>query len=87
LALDPRSVEAQSRLAHALVLHGQQAAPDVARADFKRAEVLIEQALASSPEYPLAHDARGQLLANQRRCEDAIPEFEKAIAGPPSARL
>jgi TolB-like protein/Tfp pilus assembly protein PilF len=80
LELDPRSVEAHSRLAHALVLHGQQAAPDVARADFERAEVLVEQALASSPEYPLAHDARGQLLANQRRCEDAIPEFEKVLA-------
>jgi TolB-like protein/class 3 adenylate cyclase len=80
LALDPRSVEAQSRLAQALVFHGQDAAPDAARSDFKRAEVLIEQALASSPEYPLAHNARGMLLANQRRCEDAIPEFEKVLA-------
>ena len=80
LALDPRSVEAQSRLAQALVNHGMEAAPDVARADFKRAEVLIEQALASSPDYPLAHFARGILLREQRRCEDAIPEFEKVLA-------
>jgi len=80
LALDPRSVEAQSRLAQALVNHGMEAAPDVARADFERAEVLIEQALASSPDYPLAHFARGILLREQRRCEDAIPEFEKVLA-------
>src|SRR6516225_7432395 len=82
LALDPRSIEAQSRLAHALALHAQEAAPDAAskRADFERAEVLIEQALASSPEYPLAHSARGILLREQRRCEDAIPEFEKVLA-------
>ena len=67
LALDPRSIEAQSRLAHALALHAQEAAPDAAskRADFERAEVLIEQALASSPEYPLAHSARGILLREQ----------------------
>jgi len=82
LALDPRSIEAQSRLAHALALHAQGTAPDAAskRADFERAEVLIEQALASSPEYPLAHSARGILLREQRRCEDAIPEFEKVLA-------
>jgi adenylate cyclase len=80
LALDPRSVEARSRLAQALVNHGMEAAPDVARADFERAEVLIEQALASSPDYPLAHFARGILLREQRRCEDAIPEFEKVLA-------
>ena len=80
LALDPRSVEAQSRLAHALVQHGQEAAPDVARADFERAEVLIEQTLASSPEYPLAHLAKANLLRDQRRCEDAIPEYEKVLA-------
>ena len=82
LVLDPRSVEAQSRLANALVLHGQEGgtAPDDGSADFKRAEVLIEQALASSPEYPVAHLARANLLANQRRCEDAIPEYEKVLA-------
>jgi TolB-like protein/Tfp pilus assembly protein PilF len=80
LALDPRSVEAQSRLALLLVNRGSSAAPDAARADFKRAEVLIGQALASSPGYPLAHFARGHLLREQHRCEDAIPEFEKVLA-------
>jgi tetratricopeptide (TPR) repeat protein len=80
LALDPRSVEAQSRLAQALALHGQESAPDVARADNKRAEALIEQALASSPESPVAHQARANLLTEQRRCEDTIPEYEKVLA-------
>jgi TolB-like protein/class 3 adenylate cyclase/Tfp pilus assembly protein PilF len=80
LALDPGSVEAQSRLAQALVTRAFFVAPEAARTYHERAEVLIEQALASSPEYPLAHLARGNLLYQQRRCEDAIPEFEKVLA-------
>src|SRR6516164_4975389 len=39
-----------------------------------------QQALASSPEYPLAHLAKANLLRDQRRCEDAIPEFEQVLA-------
>jgi hypothetical protein len=52
LVLDPRSVEAQSRLASVLVIRGLNAAPDAARADFGRAEGLINDALAASPRYP-----------------------------------
>jgi TolB-like protein/DNA-binding winged helix-turn-helix (wHTH) protein len=80
LALDPRSVEAQSRLALALVYRAFFAALEAARTDHERAEVLIGEALASSPEYPLAHLARGNLLTQQRLCEDAIPEFQKVLA-------
>jgi TolB-like protein/class 3 adenylate cyclase len=80
LALDPRSVEAQSRLASALVWRGAYAAPDAERADFERAEALINQALAVSPQYPLAHEAKGELFQAQRRCEEAVPEFEMVLA-------
>jgi adenylate cyclase len=80
LALDPRSIEAKSRLASALVQRGLYAAPDAERADFERAEALINQALAVSPQYPLAHEAKGVLFQAQRRCEDAIPEFEMVLA-------
>jgi adenylate cyclase len=80
LVLDPRSVEAQSRLAAVLAIRGLNAAPDAARADFGRADGLINDALAASPRYPPAHFAKGQLLRAQRRCEEAIPEFEMVLA-------
>jgi len=80
LALDPRSVEAQSRLARALVSRGLFAAPEEERVDFERAEALINKALAASPQYPLAHVAKAQLFRAQRRCEDAVPEYEMAVA-------
>ena len=79
-ALDPRSIEAQNRLALALVERGIYAAPDDERADFERAEALINQALAVSPQYPLAHEAKARLFRAQRRCEDAIPEYEMVLA-------
>ena len=80
LALDPRSVEAQSRLAIMLVSRGLSAAPEAERVDFERAEALINKALATSPQYPLAHVAKARLFRAQRRCEDAIPELEMALA-------
>jgi TolB-like protein/class 3 adenylate cyclase/Tfp pilus assembly protein PilF len=80
LALDPRSIEAQSRLASRLVSRGSLAAPEAERGDWERAEALINQALAVSPQYPLAHEAKGVLFQAQRRCEDAVREFEMVLA-------
>jgi len=80
LALDPGSVEAKSRLATTLggrVLEGM---TDSAAADIARIEGLIGQALMASPLDPLAHFARGQLLRVQGRPEEALPEFETALA-------
>jgi TolB-like protein/class 3 adenylate cyclase/Flp pilus assembly protein TadD len=81
LALDPGSVEAQSWLATALVGRVVDGMTDTAAADMTRAEGLIRQALAASPRNLQAHYAKGQLLRTQRRCEEAIPEYEAAIAG------
>jgi TolB-like protein/Flp pilus assembly protein TadD len=80
LALDPRSVEAQNRLALALVDRVLDLMTDTEAADIARAEELVGQALAASPRSPLAHYAKGELLRTQRRYEDAIPEFETALA-------
>jgi TolB-like protein/class 3 adenylate cyclase len=80
LALDPGSVEAQSRLASALVELGYSKDPAAMAADFQRAEQLLAQALATSPGDPYAHFAKGRLLGRARRCEEAIPEFEIALA-------
>jgi adenylate cyclase len=80
LALDPRSVEAQSRLANALWSRATRNAPEAAAADLERVEQLLAQALATSPGDPYAHFVKGRLLRLTRRCEAAIPEFEIARA-------
>jgi TolB-like protein/Flp pilus assembly protein TadD len=85
LELDPRSVEAQSYLAIALTGRVLDGMADSAAADIARAEGLAGQALATSPRSPLAHLAKGQVLRVQRRFEEAIPEYETALASNRSA--
>jgi adenylate cyclase len=80
LALDPQSVEAQSRLATTLAARVLNNMTDMAAADILRAERLAEQALAASSRSPLAHFAKGQVLRAQGRPEEAIPEYETALA-------
>jgi len=80
LALDPRSVEAQSSLATALASRVLDNMTDAATADIVRAEALAGQALAASPRSPLAHYAKGQVLRAQGRFAEAIPEYERALA-------
>jgi TolB-like protein len=80
LALDPQSVEAQSRLANSLVGRVLADMTHSAAADIKRAIALSEQALALSPNSPLAHHAKGQGLRAQRRYTEAISEYEAVLA-------
>src|SRR6516165_2790899 len=80
LALDPGSIDAQSWLASVLTWRMLDGITDTADADIARAEGLVRQALATSPRSPLAHFAQGQLLHAQRRPEEAIPEYEMALA-------
>jgi TolB-like protein/Flp pilus assembly protein TadD len=80
LALDPRSVEAQSRLATALTARVMDNMTDTATADIVRAEGLAGQALAASPHSYIAHFAKAQVLRAQRRYAEAIPEYETALA-------
>jgi adenylate cyclase len=80
LELDPRSVEAQCQLAHQLsgrVLTGMSGQPS---SDLARAQGLVDQALAASPRYAFAHFVKGQVLRAQKRWEEAIPEYERALA-------
>jgi adenylate cyclase len=80
LQLEPRSVEAQSRLA--IVLTGRvldQMSASTA-ADIASAEGLVRQALETAPRSPRAHYAKGQLLRVHKRYVEAIPEYETALA-------
>ena len=84
LSLDPQSVEAQTSLAGSLasrVLTGLTASATV---DLARADELIGRALAAWPRYALAHHVKGQVLRAQNRWEEAIPEYETALASNPN---
>jgi adenylate cyclase len=80
LALDPRSVEAQSYLAIQLTARALDNMTDTPAADIVRAEVLAGQALTALPRSGLAHYAKGQVLRAQCRYGEAISEYETALA-------
>jgi TolB-like protein len=80
LTLDPQSVDAQSRLAGALVYRVLGGMSRSAAADLARADGLVAQALTASPRNAHAHLVKGSVLRAQNRCEEAIPEFETALA-------
>jgi TolB-like protein len=84
LALDPRSVDAQSGLATDLASRVIDNMTDTAAADLVRAESLAGQALATAPNNSLAHFAKGQLLRAQLRYADAVPEYEAALSYNPN---
>jgi TolB-like protein/Flp pilus assembly protein TadD len=80
LALDPRSVDAQSWLAVVLAGRVMNGMSDAAAVDIERAEGLAARALAASPRSALAHLAKAQVLRAQNRLEEAIPEYETVLA-------
>jgi adenylate cyclase len=80
LALDPHSVEARGRLAAALASRVLDNMSDATESDLEWASRLIEQALVISPNDPLPHFAKGQLLRAQHHCEAAIAEYETVLA-------
>ena len=80
LALDPGSGEAQNRLASVLAGRLLNNMTDTPAADLERAKALSEQALVSAPGSAGAHYAKGQVLRAQRRCAEAIPEYEAVLA-------
>jgi TolB-like protein/Flp pilus assembly protein TadD len=80
LALDPRSVEAKSLLATALMGRVLDNMSYSAATEIAHAEELVGQVLAASPRNPLAHYAKGQVLRAQNQYQEAIPEYETAIA-------
>jgi adenylate cyclase len=85
LALDPRSVEAESLLASAYANRATGGTSDSASDDIARAEGLVGEALAASPSNTLAHFVKGSVLRWRGRCVEAIPEYETVIASDPNS--
>jgi adenylate cyclase len=79
-ALDPHAVDAQAWLAIVLAVRVLDELSDFPSVDLHRAEELAAQALAATPNSPLAHAAKGQVLRAEGRCKEAIPEYETSIA-------
>jgi TolB-like protein/DNA-binding winged helix-turn-helix (wHTH) protein/Flp pilus assembly protein TadD len=79
LALDPRSVTAQSWLARTLAARESDQITASPTVDVVRAEALVQKALAAEPRNVLAHYAQGTVLRMQDRFEEAIPEYELAV--------
>jgi TolB-like protein/Flp pilus assembly protein TadD len=84
LFLDPQSVEAQSSLAGSLATRVLIGLTGSRAADLARADELIGRALAASPRYALARYVKGQVLRARNRWEEAIPEYETALASNPN---
>jgi TolB-like protein/class 3 adenylate cyclase/Flp pilus assembly protein TadD len=81
LALDPRSVDAESWVAYMLFFRVGSGWSESPTADLQRADELVGRALDASPRDWFAHHVKGRLLLQiQGRCEDAIPEYETALA-------
>jgi TolB-like protein/class 3 adenylate cyclase len=80
LALDPIAVRAQVGLASALISRVLDEFSTSPQTDLQRAEGLLERALATAPTTAWAHYVKGQLLRAKGLCDDAIPEYEAAIA-------
>jgi TolB-like protein/Flp pilus assembly protein TadD len=80
LALDPSCVQAKARLAQTLTARVLDQLADAPVGDLERAEALIAEVLAVSPRDPIAHFAKAQMLRAQNRYNEAIPEYEIAVA-------
>ena len=84
LDADPNNVTALSvsSLGYTMpILLGRSTDP---RADLKRADELAGRAIAVNANNPFGHMAKGNVLRVERRFEDAIAEFERALALDPN---
>ena len=79
LALDPRAVEAQSKLAIHLAGRVGAYMTDTAAADVVRAEGFAAQAVEAAPRSALAHFAKAPVLYAQNRCDEAVYEYETVL--------
>jgi adenylate cyclase len=80
LMLDPQCVEARSWLATSLAIRVASGSTYSATLETERAEELVGKALAASPRNWVAHYAKATLRLVQHRCEEAISEYEIALA-------
>ena len=84
LAIDPKNVRALTVLANKFWVPAALGLSSDPKSDLERADELDSQALALDPDLAWAHGTKGWILQNQRRPEESVPEFERALALDPS---
>jgi tetratricopeptide (TPR) repeat protein len=75
-----RRAVADAALAAALMMRVLSGMTDPETADLARVNRLVGQALAASPRNAYSHLVKGAILRAQNRWEEAIPEYETALA-------
>jgi DNA-binding winged helix-turn-helix (wHTH) protein/TolB-like protein/Flp pilus assembly protein TadD len=80
LARLPDSVSAEAGIANALAVRSHYLDRDAAEADMRRATQLIEAALKTAPDDAGAHYVMGQVLRVQGHCDEALDQYQTAIA-------
>jgi len=80
LQLDPGSADVRARLGLALIARVLDQLSTFPDKDMERAQVLIEQTLATAPRHPVAHLAKGHLLRRRGEYFAAITEYETAVS-------
>jgi adenylate cyclase len=85
LDIDPNNIDALTVLPIKFYLPVMLHSSADPQADLKRADELASRALAVDPNYWSAHNLKGKVLRAEGRLDDAIVEFERAIALDPNS--
>ena len=84
LAIDPNNVRALTQLGYKFFRLAQSGVSGDPKGDFQRADELASKALALDPDWSSNHLLKGDILRFQARYQEAIAEFERALALDPS---
>jgi adenylate cyclase len=84
LAIDPNNVRALATLGWKFLVPALLGVSGDPKGDIERADELQSKALALDRDFFLAHDQKGWVRLGQGRDDEAVPEFERAVALDPS---
>jgi adenylate cyclase len=84
LALDPKNVRALNALTAKFLLPAALGLSADLKGDLGRADELVSRSLAADPDSAWAHDLRGLVRLTQMRNDEAVAEYERALALDPA---
>jgi adenylate cyclase len=84
LAIDPNNVRALAILGAKFYMPAALGLSGDPKGDLERADQLESKALALDPDWTWPHDFKGTILRTQGRLEEAVAEYERALALDPS---
>ena len=84
LAIDPNNVRALMIMGVKFLMLAALGVSGDPKGDLERADELESKALALDPDWTWPHDLKGDILRSQGRAEEAVAEYERALALDPS---